>query len=140
MIAEPSLDLSRLDSALVQFRSVLEEYGSHTGVRAYRDSVVMRFVIVYNLVVQVIFRYVQQQSIKVKYSQDMSLSRAARRALDLGVLQCDWEQFVDYGKARNSVAHVYDLAKAERLVELAPALERDATFLLEAVKRQLHEA
>ena len=42
MIEEPLLDLSFLQDALVQFRSVLEDYQEHLGVRAYRDSVVIR--------------------------------------------------------------------------------------------------
>lgn len=139
MIDEPLLDLSLLENALTQFRLALNEYQSHLEIRAYRDSVVIHFVIVYNLTVQVIFRYVQQQSLKIKHSDDLSLPRAVRRALDLGVIQCEWEQFVQYSKARNSVAHVYDLAKAEYLVALAPALEADAAFLLSTVKRRSHE-
>ena len=134
------LDLSFLEDALVQFRSVLEEYRAHPQTRAYRDSVVIHFVIVYNLMVQVIFRYAQQQSTKIKHSDALSLARAVRRALDLGVLRCEWEQFVEYGKARNSVAHVYSLPKAEYVISLAPALEADATFLLEPIRRDMHEA
>jgi hypothetical protein len=140
VIDAPALDLSLLENALVQFRSVLEDYESHPGVRAYRDSVVIHFVIVYNLTVQVIFRYLEQQSTKIKHSDDLTLPRAVRRALDMGVLKCEWEQFVKYSKARNSVAHVYDLAKAESLVLLAPALQEDATFLLESVKGRIDEA
>ncbi len=140
MMDEPQLDPSLLENALVQFRSVLEDYDLHPRTRAYRDSVVIHFVIVYNLTVQLIFRFVQQQSTKIKHSDDLTLSRAVRRALDLGILKCEWEQFVKYSKARNSVAHVYDLAKAESLVLLAPALQDDATFLLESVKRRIHEA
>jgi len=139
-MAEPQIDLSLLEDALVQFRSVLEEYESHPGTRAYRDSVVIHFVIVYNLTVQLMFRYLQQESGKIKHADDLTLPRAVRRALDLGVLQCEWEQFAQYSKARNSVAHVYDLAKAESLVRLAPALLNDATFLLASVKRRRDEA
>ncbi len=117
MIEESLLDLSLLEIALTQFQSVLEDYELHPQTRAYRDSVVIHFVTVYNL----------------------SLPRAVRRALDLGVLKCEWEQFVKYSKARNSVAHVYDLAKAESLVPLAPARHEDARFLLESVKRRIHE-
>lgn len=140
MSDEPMVDVSLLENALVRFRSVLEEYESHRQIGAYRDSVVMHFVIVYNLTVQVLIRFVQQQSTKIKHADDLSLPRAVRRALDLGVLKCEWEQFVKYSKARNSVAHVYDMAKAEGLVLLAPALQVDASFLLEAVKRQMYEA
>lgn len=140
MNAEPGLDLSFLEDALIQFRLALEEYKFHPQIRAYRDSVVIHFVIVYNLAVQVILRYIQQQSLKMKHLDDLSLPRAVRRALDLGVLKCELEQFLAYGKARNTVAHVYSLSKAEHLISLAPALEEDARFLLESVGRRLHES
>ena len=139
MTEPPELDTSSLEDALIQFRRALGEYQAQPKMTAFRDSVVIHFIIVYNLMVQMIFRYVRQQSLKFKHSEALSLSRAVRRALDMGVLRCEWEQFSEYAKSRNSVAHIYNLPAAERLILLAPDLQADATFLLEAVKERLHE-
>lgn len=128
------LDLSLLERASGRLQQALAEYHSHPELESLRDSVVIRFVFTYELLLQAIFRYVELEHRKSTPESELTKSRVIRRANDLGVLRAEWPQFVQFRDARNDVAHAYSEARALRVVELADQLASEAQFLLERMR------
>ena len=139
MSDERRLDPGLLEKALTQLQRALVDYDAHPEMEAYRDSVVMRFVFTYELCMQVLRRYVQLEHSKPLPDEELTTARVVRRANALGILQSEWESFVLFRDARNSVAHSYSEAKAMRVAELAASFAREAQVVLDRVKAKLND-
>lgn len=138
MSDERRLDLSLLEQALDRLNQALKDYDAHSESYSLRDSVVIRFVFTYELLVQVLFRFVEMQHRKATPESEMTKAKVVRRANDLGVLRVEWEEFVRFRDARNGVAHAYSEAKALRVVEVAHAFAEEAEYLLLHTKEKLN--
>ena len=136
MMDERRLDLSLLERANGRLLEALEAYTENPKSEPLRDSIVIRFVFTYELLLQVISRYVELQHLKFTPESEMTKSKIVRRANDLGILRMEWEEFVQYRDARNSVAHTYSEAKALRVVQLAHAFAVEAQHVLDRVKEK----
>ncbi len=136
MSDERRLDLSLLERALGRLTQALEAYDADPAMEALRDSVVMRFVFTYELLLQTVSRYVELEHPKFTPESEMTKSRIVRRANDLGVLRMEWEEFVKYRDARNRVAHTYSEAKALQVVELAHSFAGEAQYLLLRIREK----
>lgn len=139
MSGERRLDLSLLTRALARLEEGLADLPRHPGVDAYRDSVVIRFVYTYETAYQVLRRYVQLEHGKPLAASEATVSRLVRRANALGIDIPEWEEFSELVEVRNGVAHTYDGARAERLIQLAPRLVEAARRLLREVEMRLNE-
>ncbi len=137
MSDERRLDLTLLERALSRLNQALKDYDAHPESDSLRDSVIIRFVFTYELLVQVLFRYVELQHRKFTPESEMTKAKLIRRANDLGILRMEWEEFVRFRDARNGVAHAYSEAKALRVVELAHAFAEEAEYLLLHTKERL---
>ena len=87
------LDLSFLSQTLSQFKLALAEYDEEPGRRANRDSVVIHFLIVYELAIQAIKRYVELESLKPDEVPESGFQTMIRRADELGVVRNGWPAF-----------------------------------------------
>ncbi len=137
MSDERRLDLSLLERALARLTQSMTDYDAHPESDSFRDSVVIRFVFTYELLVQVLSRYVASQHVKFTPESEMTKAKLVRRANDLGILRMEWETFVAFRDARNGVAHAYSEARALRVVDLAHSFAEEAQFLLLRVKERL---
>ena len=136
MSDERRLDLSLLQRANHRLEQSLHSYDASPESEPLRDSVVMRFMFTYELLLQVISRFVELEHPKFTPESEMTRSKIVRRANDLGVLRMEWEEFIRYRDARNSVAHTYNEAKAMRVVELAHSLASEARYVLQHIKEK----
>lgn len=137
MSDERRLDLSLLERALGRLSQALRDYDAHPESDSMRDSVVIRFVFTYELLVQVLFRFVELQHHKFTPESEMTKAKVVRRANDLGILRMEWEEFVRFRDARNGVPHAYSEAKALRVVEFAHTFAEEAEYLLLHTKERL---
>lgn len=139
MSGERRLNLALLEQALAQFDVSLAEYEAEPERRANRDSVVIHFMLTYELAIQAIKRYVELQSLKDSSGQDVSFQTIIRRADALGVLRTGWPAFGRYRDARNAIAHTYDEQKAIAVVRMARDFRDEARYLLEELKESLSD-
>ena len=139
MSEERRLNPSFLEQALRQFDASLTEYEKEPERHANRDSVVIHFLLTYELSVQAIKRFVELQSLKDSAGPDIGFQTIIRRADALGVLRTGWPGFGRFREARNAIAHTYDEQKALSVVELAKEFADEARFLLEQLKRSLDD-
>jgi nucleotidyltransferase substrate binding protein (TIGR01987 family) len=124
------LDLSFLSQALSQFKLALTEFDEEPKRRANRDSVVMHFLIVYELAIQAIKRYVELESLKPAEIPDISFQTMIRRADELEIVRSGWPAFRRYRDARNTIAHTYTEKRAMEVVGFARDFADEAAFLL----------
>lgn len=136
MNASQRLDLSFLSKALGQLRLSLEEYKEEPGRRANRDSVVVHFLIVYELAVQAIKRYVEQESLKPDEVPEISFQTMIRRADALEIIRSGWPKFREFRDARNTIAHTYTEQRALEVVAFAQDFANEAAFLLKQLERR----
>ena len=85
MTPSPCLDLSFLESALRQFATALDEFKTEPARRANRDSVVIHFLLTWELSIQAIKRYLELESIKSSELPIISFQTLIRRADALGI-------------------------------------------------------
>ena len=130
------LDLSLLEQALGRLTHAIASYDANPQIEPLRDSVVIRYVFTYELFMQVVARYIEQQHLKFTPESEMTKSKLIRRANDLGVLRVEWEEFVKFRDARNQVAHTYSESKAVHVVELAHYFAAEAQYLLDRIKEK----
>ena len=140
MMDERRLDLAPLESALSQFDLALSEYHAEPDRRAYRDSVALHYMIVWNLLFQVIGRYLEQQSVKPFEITDASFQKIVRRADALGLVRTGWPEFGRFKDARNAIAHMYNQPKANMIVQAAPDFAAEAHFVLKILKERMSDA
>ncbi len=131
------LDLSFLERALSQFETSLAEYTAEPQRRAQRDSVIVHFLLTYELVIQAIKRYLELESLKSAEVPQLSFQTMIRRADDLGLLRTGWPVFGSFREARNAIAHTYDEQRAMQVVATAREFAGEAHFLLENLKRRM---
>ena len=134
------LDLTFLSQALSQFRIALAEYKEEPGRRANRDSVVMHFLIVYELAIQAIKRYVELESLKPDEVPEISFQTMIRRADELQIVRNGWPAFRKFRDARNMIAHTYTEQRALEVVAFARDFADEASFLLVQLERRQVDA
>lgn len=139
MSDQQAIDLGFLERALAQLKRALADYASNPETEAYRDSVVMRFVFTYELFLQAMIRFVRLEHPKPVPESEMTIPRIVRRANALGILAVEWEDFAAFRDARNAVAHSYNEAKAQRVLDLVPGFAAEAQHLLEKVRERLND-
>lgn len=130
------LDLSFLTQALSQFKLALVEYRDEPERRANRDSVVIHFLIVYELAIQAIKRYVELESLRPDEIPEISFQTMIRRADELGIVRNGWPAFRKFRDARNTVAHTYTEQRALEVVAFAKEFADEADFLLGELERR----
>ena len=130
MMPSPRLDLSFLESALKQFDNALDEFKTEPARRANRDSVVIHFLLTWELSIQAIKRYLELESIKASEVPILSFQTLIRRADALGILRTGWPGFGKYREARNAIAHTYDEQRALAVVSMASDFAEEARVLL----------
>ena len=130
------LDSSFLSQALGQFKVALAEYAEEPSRRANRDSVVMHFLIVYELAVQAIKRYVELESLKPDEVPEISFQTMIRRADELRIVRNGWPAFRKFRDARNTIAHTYTEQRALEVVAFARDFADEAAFLLAELERR----
>ena len=130
------LDLSFLAQALNQFKLALAEYTEEPGRRANRDSVVMHFLIVYELAIQAIKRYVELESLKPDEVPEIGFQTMIRRADQLKIVRNGWPAFGKFRDARNTIAHTYTERRALEVVAFARDFADEAAFLLDQLERR----
>ena len=130
MTPSPRLDLSFLESALKQFDNALDEFKTEPARRANRDSVVIHFLLTWELSIQAIKRYLELESIKASEVPILSFQTLIRRADALGILRTGWPGFGKYREARNAIAHTYDEQRALAVVSMASDFAEEARVLL----------
>ncbi len=134
------LDLSFLESALKQFDTALSELKVEPQRRANRDSVVIHFLLTWELSMQAIKRYLELESLKASEVPIISFQTLIRRADALGILRTGWPGFGKYREARNAIAHTYDEQRALAVVTMASDFSEEARVLLRNLKtRQLDD-
>jgi len=131
------LDLSFLEQALGQFDTALAEYADEPQRRANRDSVVIHFLLSYELAIQAIKRYLELQSLKPDEVPLISFQTIIRRADAHGLLRTGWPGFGKFRDARNAIAHTYDQQRALHVVAMATEFAEEARFLLNKMKERL---
>jgi nucleotidyltransferase substrate binding protein (TIGR01987 family) len=131
------LDLSLLEQALKQFDTALAEYAAETERRANRDSVVMHFLLTYELAIQTMKRYLELESLKSAEVADLSFQTMIRRADAYGLVQTGWPEFGKFRDARNAIAHTYNEQRALSVVAFAKDFARETHFLLDNIKRRM---
>ena len=136
MMDERRLNLSPLEGALAQFDLALSEFKDEPERRSNRDSVALPYMIVWNLLIQAIERYLEKQSVKSFDAADASFQKLVRRADALGLVQTGWPGFKLYEDARNAIAHMYDEPKANMIVQAAPGFAAEARFILDTLKER----
>lgn len=124
------LDLSLLDSALKQFDTALAEYKAEPQRRANRDSVVIHFLLTWELSIQAIKRFLELESLKSAEVPTISFQTMIRRADALGILRTGWPEFGNFREARNAIAHTYDEVRAQAVVAVASNFAAEARTLL----------
>jgi nucleotidyltransferase substrate binding protein (TIGR01987 family) len=134
------LDLSFLRQALKQFDTALAEYAMEPERRANRDSVVIHFLLTYDLFIQAVKRYLALQSVKDSELPDISFQTIIRRADAHGLLRTGWPGFGKYRDARNAIAHTYNEKRAMAVVEFANEFASESRFLLDSLERRLADA
>lgn len=134
------LDLSFLRQALSQLRAALADYRSEPERRANRDSVVMHFLLTWELSIQAIKRYLELESLKSSEVPGLSFQTMVRRADALGILRTGWPEFAKFRDARNAIAHTYDEGRALAVVNMAEEFADEAAILLENISRRLSDA
>ncbi len=130
------LELSFLSQALSQMQLALREYTEEPGRRANRDSVVMHFLIVYELAIQAIKRYVELESLRPDEVPEISFQTMIRRADELEIVRNGWPAFRRFRDARNSIAHTYTERRALEVVAFAREFADEAAFLLDRLERR----
>ena len=130
------LDSSFLSQALGQMKLALLEYTEEPGRRANRDSVVMHFMIVYELAIQAIKRYVELESLKPDEVPEIGFQTMVRRADELKILRTGWPAFRRFRDARNTIAHTYTEKRALEVVALAREFVDEADYLLTQLERR----
>lgn len=133
------LDLSFLERALSQFDVSLSEYAAESERRANRDSVLVHFLLTYELVIQAIKRYLELESLKSAEALDMSFQTMIRRADAMGLLRTGWPGFSSFREARNAIAHTYDEQRAVKVVGTAKEFAGEAHFLLGTLKGRMDD-
>jgi nucleotidyltransferase substrate binding protein (TIGR01987 family) len=133
------LDLSFLERALSQFDTSLAEYAAEPQRRANRDSVIVHFLLTYELVMQAIKRYLELESLKSAEVPQISFQTMIRRADAHGLLRTGWPGFGGFRDARNAIAHTYDEQRALAVVTMATEFAVEGRFLLDNLKRRLND-
>lgn len=136
MIDERRLDLKLLKRALSQFDLALSDLRDEPDRRSNRDSVALHYMIVWNLLIQAITRYLELQSAKTFEASDASFQKLIRRADALGIVQTGWPDFGRFREARNAIAHMYDEPRANMIVQAAPGFAAEAHFVLDTLERR----
>ena len=131
------LDPSFLEQALKQLETALAEYKAEPQRKANRDSVVMHFLLTWELAVQAIKRYLELESLKSAEVPTLSFQTMIRRADALGILRTGWPGFGKYRDARNAIAHTYNEDLALAVVAMAFDFAQEARILLENLKLRL---
>ena len=137
MSSSPRLDLSYLDQVLKQFDTALAEYAAEPNRRANRDSIVMHYLLTWELSIQAIKRYLELESLKSSEVPTLSFQTMIRRADALGILRTGWPGFGKFRDARNAIAHTYDERHAREVVTMATEFAQEARILLENLQGRM---
>ncbi len=136
-----TLQLTPFEKALDQLRKSLDYLQSPRAKKdpdlhaQFRGACIQAFEYSYELAVKMIRRQLAQV---VSNPQDLAQSTFAdliRTAADAGLVK-DVKRFIVYRDARNQTSHTYDEVTAEDVIKVIPNFLRDASFLLNQLRKR----
>ncbi len=129
-----SLDLTSLEKAIGQLTEGLEEARLTPTSELARDGVIQRFEYTYELSHRTLRRYLQQSEANIDDTRELSFPGIVRLGWERGLLDGNWERWIEYRKARGTTTHTYNQEKAAAVFETIPKFLQDASFLLRQLK------
>lgn len=124
-----ALTLTPFEKALQSLKKVLELPKDDV----VRDSAIKRFEYTYELSWKMIQRWINE-NVSPDKADPLTKKDLFRLAAQNKLIK-DPESWFAYHDARNETSHVYNEIKAEKVYEAAVRFAKDATFLLEELKR-----
>jgi nucleotidyltransferase substrate binding protein (TIGR01987 family) len=126
--------IERLREALVLLKAHPAGDDLHTTVR---NSTLLSFMFTYELAGALLRRFLQANMVTHGDTTEMTFPTLIRVGSEHGLLLHDWERWFEYRKARNTMSHAYDEARAKLAVELAPQFLEEAEFLYKRLMEEI---
>ena len=125
--------------ALEALNDSLQDYQAFPEARAFRDSVMLNFMLTHEQATKQLARYIKTRTIEGQDPNKQSLKELIRIAWRYGLIK-ETDSWFEYGSARNNVVHVYDENQASTLSASVPQFYADALFLFQRLEERLrHE-
>lgn len=129
------IDLTPFEKALKTLDEIIIRYEKEKNDDAIRDAVIQRFEYTYSLSIKMLTRFLQSQAIDLP--DILTFNEIIRKANQLGLLLSNLEKWTDYRQKRNMTSHTYEESIAQSVVSVVYDFQKDATFLLNELKKRI---
>lgn len=129
------IDLTPFEKALKTLDEIIIRYEKEKDDDAIRDAVIQRFEYTYSLSIKMLTRFLQSQAIDLP--DTLTFNEIIRKANQLGLLLSNLEKWTDYRQKRNMTSHTYEESIAQSVVSVVYDFQKDATFLLNELKKRI---
>ncbi len=129
------IDLTPFEKALKTLDEIIIRYEKEKNDDAIRDAVIQRFEYTYSLSIKMLTRFLQSQAIDLP--DTLTFNEIIRKANQLGLLLSNLEKWTDYRQKRNMTSHTYEESIAQSVVSVVYDFQKDATFLLNELKKRI---
>lgn len=129
------IDLTPFEKVLKTLDEIIIRYEKEKNDDAIRDAVIQRFEYTYSLSIKMLTRFLQSQAIDLP--DTLTFNEIIRKANQLGLLLSNLEKWTDYRQKRNMTSHTYEESIAQSVVSVVYDFQKDATFLLNELKKRI---
>ena len=129
------IDLTPFEKALKTLDEIIIRYEKEKNDDAIRDAVIQRFEYTYSLSIKMLTRFLQSQAIDLP--DTLTFNEIIRKANQLGLLLSNLEKWTDCRQKRNMTSHTYEESIAQSVVSVVYDFQKDATFLLNELKKRI---
>ena len=135
------LEINPYEKALGQLRESLHYLESPAAKKdaalhaQFRGATIQAFEYSFELAVKMIRRQLAQIVSTPQDLVQMTFADLIRTAADAGLVD-NVKRFLNYRDARNQTSHTYDEDKAADVVKVVPDFYKDASFLLEQLRKR----
>jgi len=135
------LQITPYEKALDQLKKSLDYMGSPMAKKdvslhaQFRGAAIQAFEYSYELAVKMIRRQLAQMVPNPQDLAQMTFADLIRTAADAGLID-NVKPFLKYRDARNQTSHTYDEDKASDVAKVVPDFYKDASFLLEQLRKR----
>ncbi len=139
-MTNPELDLTAFANAVDRFAEGLEILQREPDNTLYRDGVIQRFELTYELAHKTLKRYLKMTAANPGEIDEMVFQDLIRTGNERGLLQGDWPDWKTHRQSRTDTNHTYNEIKALRVLKHMPAFLAEARFLLIQLKIRTGQA